>query len=184
MTVIAGHRAEELHLVLFQPGLVHTGGAKDHQTVHGVIHKGQAGVAPGQHLLHRHFQQIGKHLPAGRNAFQCAVVAGIQSLIHGVLTGLDHRQHPFTGIQLVGAGLAPGHIQLQALGLVAFVLFVELFQFFFQFSPCGFCQIHTITSNFICFYASIIPSNPYRPARAAPRAVAKSALSGMMNRAS
>ena len=160
MTVIARHRAKELHFVLFQPGLIHTSGAEDHQTVHGVIHKGQAGVASGQHLLHRHFQQISKHLAAGGNAFQGAVVAGVQALIDGVLTGLDHRQHPFAGIQLVSAGLAPGHIQLQALGLIAFVLFIELFQFLFQLSACGFCQIHTITSNFIYFQTLTVRPKP------------------------
>ena len=164
VTVIAGCGAQPLDLLLLAPGGA-VGSAKDPQAHHGVVHHGQAGIAAGHHPLHGHFQQIGKQLAAGQDALQAAVVAGIGLAVHQVGVLGQDGQHIFAQIQLSLAGLAAGHIQLQALGLAGLKLGQQFLVQSLQRGAVSGHQIH--------WYYSL--SSPYN---AAPIAVQNSECSG------
>ena len=100
MTVVAGHRAEELALLHLRPGARRLREAEHIADVDQIVHQLQAGVAAHEHLTGLNDYTIG---------------AGIGGVI-------VHLQQVHGQIHLVRARLAAGHIQLEALGLKLFVL--------------------------------------------------------------
>ena len=122
VTVIAGHRAEELALFHLRPRAGRLREAKHITDVDEVIHQLQAGVAAHEHLVGLYAEHICKQGAGLAQTLQLAVVAGIGACIRGVV---GHLQQVHCQIHLVGAGLAACHIQLQTLCLK---LFISLFQ--------------------------------------------------------
>ena len=119
MTVIAGHRAEELALLHLRPGARRLRETEHIADIDEVIHQLQAGVAAHEHFLRLYAKDIRKQHAGLLQAFQLAIVAGIRASIGGVIV---HLQQVHGQIHLVRARLAAGHIQLEALGLKLFVL--------------------------------------------------------------
>ena len=76
-----------------------------------VVHQLQAGVAAHKNLRGLYAKHIGKQFASLLQAFQFAIVAGVEAVIGGVVVHLQqiHRQ-----IHLVRAGLAAGHVEFQA----------------------------------------------------------------------
>ena len=119
VTVVAGHRAEELALLHLRPGARRLREAEHIADVDQIVHQLQAGVAAHEHLTGLHAEHIGKQHAGLLQALQFTVVAGIGASIGGVIV---HLQQVHSQIHLVRARLAAGHIQLEALGLKLFVL--------------------------------------------------------------
>ena len=122
MAVIAGHRAEELPLLHLRPraGRLRETEAVAHRDE--VVHQLQAGVAAHKDLLGLHAHHIGEQLTGLMQALQIAVVAGVGAGVGGVIR---HLQQTHCQIHLVRAGLAAGHVQLQAHRLKLFVFFFQ-----------------------------------------------------------
>ena len=119
VTVIAGHRAEELALLHLRPGARRLREAEHIADVDQIVHQLQAGVAAHENLAGLHAEHIGKQCAGFGQTLQFTVVAGIGAGIGGVIV---HLQQVHGQIHLVRARLAAGHIQLEALGLKLFVL--------------------------------------------------------------
>ena len=119
VTVIAGHRAEELALLHLRPGARRLRETKHIADVDEVVHQLQAGVAAHEHLAGLHAEYIREQHTGFLQTFQLTIVAGIRAGIGGVIV---HLQQVHGQIHLVRAGLAAGHIQLEALGLKFLVL--------------------------------------------------------------
>ena len=119
VTVIAGHRAEELALLHLRPGARRLRETEHIADIDEVIHQLQAGVAAHEHFLRLYAKDIRKQHAGLLQAFQLAIVAGIRASIGGIVI---HLQQVHGQIHLVRAGLAAGHIQLEALGLKFLVL--------------------------------------------------------------
>ena len=114
VTVITGSRAQELYLLLTAPGLAACK-AVGHGTGNGIEHHIQAGVASHNDLLSGHTEQLTKQRLHLRKAVGHAVVAAIFSGgSHQICGRTEDIQHGHGKIQLIHAGLASGHIQLQA----------------------------------------------------------------------
>ena len=108
--VVAGNGAEELHLVQFAPGgRAHN--AADHGPGHGVIHDVQAGVAVDDDLVGPDLHHVGHKLLGLLNAVQHAVVPAVGAVLTGqVAVAAEHIHHAHGEVQLLLAGLAPGHV--------------------------------------------------------------------------
>ena len=122
VTVIAGHRAEELALLYLRPRAGRLREAEHIADVDEVVHQLQAGVAAHEHLVGLYAEHICKQGASLAQTLQLAVVAGVGACIRGVV---GHLQQVHCQIHLVGAGLAACHVQLQTLCLK---LFISLFQ--------------------------------------------------------
>ena len=122
MTVIAGHRAEELAVFDLTPRLGRILKAEHHADCDQIIHQLQAGVAAHKDLTCFDTEHIGKELAGFLKTLKVAVVAHIGAIGSGVIIKLEqvHGQ-----IHLVRAGFAAGHVQLQAHVLKLFVLCLE-----------------------------------------------------------
>ena len=114
VTVIAGHRAEELALLHLRPGAGRLREAEHIADVDEIIHQLQAGVAAYEHLVGLYAKHICKQGAGLVQTLQLAVVAGIGACIRSVV---GHLQQVHCQIHLVGAGLAACHIELQTLCL-------------------------------------------------------------------
>ena len=112
MPVVARDGAEPPDLFQLAPG-GKARRAKYIEPQHGIIHHGQAGVAPGDDLLHGDLHQLGKERPAGAQPVQPAVVAGVGGAVLQIFVAVQDGEHGLAQIQLLPAGLAPGHIQLE-----------------------------------------------------------------------
>ena len=122
VTVIAGHRAEELALFHLRPRAGRLREAEHIANVDEVIHQLQAGVAAHEHFLGLDTEHIRKQDASLVQALKITIVAGVGACIRGVV---GHLQQVHCQIHLVGAGLAACHVQLQTLCLK---LFISLFQ--------------------------------------------------------
>ena len=122
VTVIAGHRAEELALLHLRPRTGRLREAEHITDVDEVVHQLQAGVAAHEYLVGLYAEHICKQGACLAQTLQLAVVAGVGACIRGVV---GHLQQVHCQIHLVGAGLAACHVQLQTLCLK---LFISLFQ--------------------------------------------------------
>ena len=122
--VVAGDGAQELHLLLLGPGLYAVEKAVGPGLGHQVIHHIQAGIAAHKALLGLHVQHLRPVLPGAGHSGQLAVVPGIHPVGHAVVK-IQRGQQPPGQLQLLQAGLSPGHIQLQALALPLFELLFD-----------------------------------------------------------
>ena len=122
MTVIAGHRAEELALLHLRPGARRLRETEHIADIDEVVHQLQAGVAAHEHFLRLYAKDIRKQHAGLLQAFQLAIVAGIRTGIGGIVI---HLQQVHSQIHLVRTGLAAGHVQLETLGLKFFILCFE-----------------------------------------------------------
>ena len=130
MAVIAGHRAEELERVVVPPGTGRIHKTLTPAQVDEVVHQLQRRVAAHDHFFHVGIQQLGKEPPGLRHALQHAVVAGVKTILANVIVHLEH----FLGqIQLLGAGFAAVHVQVQAHIFVGLILNPQLLLLFDQF---------------------------------------------------
>ena len=124
--VIAGHRAEELHLIQLAPGSA-SQYAMGHRPGYGVVHDIQAGIAVHDHLLRCYLHHICHQLFCLRDTVQNAVIAAVQSrfCLQDTLAGEDiHDSHG--KVKLCCRRLSSGHIQLQALALGILILLLQL----------------------------------------------------------
>ena len=119
VAVIAGHRAEELALLYLGPGARRILEAKHITDGYQVVHQLQAGVAAYKNFRGLYAKHIGKQFASLLQAFQFAIIAGVEAVIGGIVVHLQqiHRQ-----IHLVRAGLTAGHVEFQAHVLKLLVL--------------------------------------------------------------
>ena len=122
MAVIAGGGAEPLHLFQLAPGLVGMEKTIGVRLGNNVIHELQTCVAAYKALLRFAAQYVGKQLLGRGQTIHIAIVAAVDAVADKVL-GL-HKNIAQVGdhIQLLFAGLAPGHVQLQPQCLLFFVV--------------------------------------------------------------
>ena len=132
MAVVAGHGAQELHLVQLAPG----SGAHDAVGIgagNGIVHHVQAGIAVDDDVLGVVLHHVAQQLPGLFDAGQRAVVAAIGAVITGqVAVGIQHVHHPHGQVQLLLAGHAPAHVQVNAHGLEFLVFLLQEGNFIFQ----------------------------------------------------
>ena len=83
----------------------------------GVIHQLEAGVAPHEDLLRFAAQDIGEEPPGGGEAVHLAVIAHVEAAGDVVPGVLHQAENVADQVQLLLAGLAPGHVELPSLGL-------------------------------------------------------------------
>ena len=98
VTVIAGHRAEELALLHLRPGARRLRETEHIADIDEVIHQLQAGVAAHEHFLRLYAKDIRKQHAGLLQAFQLAIVAGIRASIGGIVI---HLQQVHSQIHLV-----------------------------------------------------------------------------------
>ena len=122
VAVIAGGGAEPLEALLFAPGLFRMEQAVGHGLADGVVHQLEAGVAAGEDLALPTSQDLREEPPGGGEAGQLAVVAAVHAVGEKVLRRMEDIEKAADHVQLLLAGLAPGHVQLQALGLQGVIL--------------------------------------------------------------
>ena len=85
-----------------------------------VVHQLQAGVAAHEHLLRTAAQDLGEEPLGSGQAAHLTVVADVDAVGDVVLRILHQMEDVGHHVQLLLAGLAPGHVQLEALGLELF----------------------------------------------------------------
>ena len=151
MAVIAGCRAEELALLHLRPGAGRLGEAEAVAHRDEVVHDLQAGVAAHKDFLRLDAHHVAEQLTGLVQALKVAVVAGIGAGVGGVIS---HLQQPHCQVHLVRAGLAAGHIQLQAHCLKFLVLFFQSFLFSSQFVASHLKIICHNTHSFIVLSVS------------------------------
>lgn len=96
--------------------------AVGHPLGDAVVHHLQAGVVPQDDLVRGQANHVAEDLPHLRQAVPNAVVPAVVAVGIGELAaGLQGLQHPQGQVQLIRAGLASGHIQLQVQGLKVLV---------------------------------------------------------------
>lgn len=118
MATVAGHGAQKLDLVVPAPGLLTPQYAQQHGPSHTVVHKSEGGGAHHDGLLGGDAHVVGEELARLRDAQQLAVVAAVQTAgVVAVALRVEDVQQGEGQLQLVSSGLAPGHIQLEPLGL-------------------------------------------------------------------
>ena len=81
MSVIAWHRAEELHNGKLAPGRTATDAVR-HRTRHRIIHDVQAGIAIDADLVSGNFDQIGQKLLGFLNTVDHTIVSAVNSSLH------------------------------------------------------------------------------------------------------
>ena len=113
VAVIAGGRAEPLDLGLLGPGLGAVAQAVGVGLGNHVVHELEAGAAADEALLGSNAQDLGKELLCRRKAGQLAVVAGVDAVDLAVGGVAEHGEDAGDQIQLLPAGLAPGHVELE-----------------------------------------------------------------------
>ena len=133
VAVIAGHRAQELHLRQAAPRRVaHDAvgpGAAD-----GVKHHVQGRVAINDNVLGVVFHHIAQQLAGFQDTGQLAVSAAVGAVVAGqVGIGVQHVHHFHGKVQLLLAGDAAAHVQAHAQGLDFFILRFQLIIFGGQF---------------------------------------------------
>ena len=125
VAVVAGHGAQELHLVQLAPGR----GAHDAVGVgagHRVVHHVQAGIAVDDDVLGVVLHHVAQQLPGLLDAGQRAVVAAIGAVVAGqVAVGIQHVHHAHGQVQLLLAGHAAAHVQVNAHALVFLVFLFQ-----------------------------------------------------------
>ena len=122
VTVIAGHRAEELALFHLRPRAGRLREAEHIADIDEVIHQLQAGVATHEYLVGLYAEHICKQGACLAQTLQLAVVAGVGACVRGVV---GHFQQVHCQIHLVRAGLAACHVQLQTLCLKLLVFLLQ-----------------------------------------------------------
>ena len=121
MPVVSRHRADPLHPVQLAPGLFAVQQAVGIRLGHGVEHHLQGGVASGDDLAGLAAQKVRKQPPGDGNTCHIAIVPGVDAVGDEVVGGQGDVVHLHDHVQLLPAGLSPGHIQVQAQGLLLLV---------------------------------------------------------------
>ena len=121
VAVIAGGGAEPLEALLPAPGTLRVEKAVGHSLADGVVHQLEAGVAAGKDLALLTAQDLREKPPGGRETRKLAVVPAVDTVGDEVLRRPEDVKDAADHIQLLLAGLAAGHIQLQALSLQGLV---------------------------------------------------------------
>ena len=129
MSVVAGHRAQEFQLLFHSPGMLAVRKAYTPAHIDHVVHQCERGVSAHDDLVLLHAHQLGKEAAGLGHAGQQAVVAGILTVFSDVFV---LAEQPVGQLQLFGAGLAAGHIQLQPLGLILLILCQNCLVFLLQ----------------------------------------------------
>ena len=126
VAVVARNGTEEFHLVQLAPGRA-AHNAMGHGSGHSVIHHVQAGVAIDNDLIRGDLGHSAQKLLRFLYAVQHAIIPAVHALgILQVRSAVQHVHHSHGKIQLLCAGLASGHIQVQIQGLRLAVLRVQL----------------------------------------------------------
>ena len=133
MSVVAGYRAKEIHLVQFSPGCV----AHDtmcHCAGDRIIHDIEGGVAIDNDIIRAVLHHIADQVLALFNSVQYTVVAAVCSVFtEHIRVRIEDIHDPHGQIQLLQAGFSPGHIQVQIHVLIFFVLLFQICKLFGEF---------------------------------------------------
>ena len=124
--VVAGHRAQPFHLVELAPGLrpqrAEVPAARD-----ALVHEREAGVAAYHHVFGGVVEHGGHEALRLGKAVQHPVVAAVGAVLGAAAVPVGHGgKQGHAQVQLVGAGLAPRHVQGQPLGRKAGVFLPQL----------------------------------------------------------
>ena len=118
MAVVAGRRAEELDLVELVPGGV-AAQARGVGVADAVEHHVEARRVAHVHVLEGHLEHLGEQAPRGGDALRVAVVARVDALVVEVARRGQDVEHGLGELDLLGAGLAAGHVEGQVQGAQA-----------------------------------------------------------------
>ena len=126
MPVIAGHRAEPLHLVQLAPGgIAHH--AVGHGTGNGVIHHIQGGVSVDDDVVRIVLHHIGKKDLGLLDAAEHAVIPAVRAVLaEHIRIAVQGIHQPHGQVKLLLAGLAAAHVQCHLHGLILLVLGLQL----------------------------------------------------------
>ena len=134
MSVITGNGAEEFDLIVPAPGLFGSENAQQHGSRHAVEHEGEGGRSYDDGLFGSDAHQFAEQLSRFLQPQQLTVVAGVGAvLIVAVAGGIEHVQHGHGQRQLIGAGLASCHVQVQVKILIFLIFFQQQFFLLLQF---------------------------------------------------
>ena len=150
MPVVARDGAEEFYLVISAPGLFAPQHAQQHGPGHAVVHEGEGGGAHHNGFLGGDAHIVAEELAGLRDAQQLAVVAAVYSAFGDAAgLGAEHVQQGGGQRKLVGPRLAPGHVQLQPLGLQTGVGLLQLLPLGLELLSGHFLILFHVRSPFI-----------------------------------
>ena len=118
--VVAGDGADELDRLLLRPRPRGVGAAVREQPADDLVHHRQARVAARDDLRGVDAEQVGEDLTELGETLEAAVVADVGA--GAVLVTGRQVQQPLGQVELVGAGLAAGEVELEALRLQVLVV--------------------------------------------------------------
>ena len=148
MPVIAGHRAEEFHLVQFTPGRA-SADAVCVRAGDRVEPDIQRGIAEDHHVVRRHLGHLAHQALRLRYAEKHAVIPAVGArCVVKIAVGIQHVHQSVRQIQLFLGRLAAGHIQLQSQLLHGPELLLERLLLFQKFLFCPFSvRLHTVSPS-------------------------------------
>ena len=143
MTVIARHRTQKLHPIQFAPGCM-SHNTMSHRAGNRIIHHIQAGITVNNNLICRDLAHSSQKLLGLLDSIQHTIITAVYTLTaFQIHTAIKNIQHTHGQIQLFGTGFSSGHIQLQPLILIMFILGLK---FIFQYKQFvfthGFIRLH------------------------------------------
>ena len=125
VSVIAGSRAEELHMLVFAPGLLAAEYAKLHCTDNCVVHHLEAGVAAYDDLVSGNAEHFLEQSLSLGDTVEYAVVAAVDAVAGLVVAVKAVKEHVKRKVELLGGRLTSRHIELQTLCLVVCILLLK-----------------------------------------------------------
>ena len=125
VSVIAGSRAEELHMLVFAPGLLAAEYAKLHCTDNDVVHHLEAGVAAYDDLVSGNAEHFLEQSLSLGDTVEYAVVAAVDAVAGLVVAVKAVKEHVKRKVELLGGRLTSRHIELQTLCLVVCILLLK-----------------------------------------------------------
>ena len=142
MAVIAGDGAQPLDSLLLAPGAGAAQQAVGIGLTNGVVHQLQAGISAHKHLLRTAAQDLRKKTAGSGDTGQFAIGPHIDA-VSDVIGRVPHQvEEAVCLVDLLLAGLAAGHVQIQALRLqvVEFLLQAGVFRLALFRAHLGVCH--------------------------------------------
>ncbi len=126
VAVVSRNGAQEFHLVQPAPGgAPHD--AMGHGAGNGVVHHIQAGIPVDDDAVDGVFHHVADQLLCLPDPVQHPVIPAVGAVLAGeIVVAAQHVHHPHGQVQLLNAGLSPGHVQAQAPSLVFFIFGLQL----------------------------------------------------------
>ena len=122
VAVIARDGAEDRDRLLLRPRPRAAGHALQQRVDEHVVHQREARIVGDHDLLRRRAEHRREQRAGLGQALEVAVIARVGAVLGGGVPVAGQRQHLGGEVELIGGGLAAGHVELEALRFQGFVL--------------------------------------------------------------